>query len=96
MCVYIYMHVRTYVCVCVCVCARLSLSLSTPCSVARSVSMCTCGLHLMCTRWLRDVREGAGPGTVVVLVGNKLDLAEHDPSSRQVVHLVLRFCVPTI
>lgn len=35
-------------------------------------------------RWLRDVREGASEEVVVMLVGNKVDLAERDPSIRQV------------
>mmetsp|Transcript_74510 Transcript_74510/g.177409 ORF Transcript_74510/g.177409 Transcript_74510/m.177409 type:complete len:219 (+) Transcript_74510:50-706(+) len=37
-----------------------------------------------CARWLQEVKEGAGPGTVILLVGNKVDLAESESSSRQV------------
>merc|ERR1740117_2511659 len=37
-----------------------------------------------CTSWLEELRQGAGPDTVVMLVGNKVDLAEKDSSVRKV------------
>jgi len=37
-----------------------------------------------CEKWLEELRSSAGPEIVVVLVGNKVDLAEQDPSARQV------------
>mmetsp|Transcript_55046 Transcript_55046/g.98160 ORF Transcript_55046/g.98160 Transcript_55046/m.98160 type:complete len:230 (-) Transcript_55046:186-875(-) len=39
-----------------------------------------------CATWVQEVREGASPDAVIVLVGNKVDLVEQDPSSRQVYH----------
>lgn len=37
-----------------------------------------------CEKWLEELRQGAGPEIVIVLVGNKVDLAENDPSAREV------------
>jgi len=37
-----------------------------------------------CTKWMEDLRQNAEPGIVVMLVGNKVDLVEKDPSMRQV------------
>eukprot|EP00420_Gonyaulax_spinifera_P026186 CAMPEP_0197898022 /NCGR_PEP_ID=MMETSP1439-20131203/43033_1 /TAXON_ID=66791 /ORGANISM="Gonyaulax spinifera, Strain CCMP409" /LENGTH=213 /DNA_ID=CAMNT_0043518703 /DNA_START=42 /DNA_END=683 /DNA_ORIENTATION=+ len=37
-----------------------------------------------CAKWLEELRQGAGPEIVIVLVGNKVDLAEGDPSAREV------------
>mmetsp|Transcript_83295 Transcript_83295/g.130013 ORF Transcript_83295/g.130013 Transcript_83295/m.130013 type:complete len:217 (-) Transcript_83295:55-705(-) len=37
-----------------------------------------------CTAWLQELRQGAGDETVVILVGNKVDLAEKDSSARVV------------
>ncbi|OLQ02212.1 Ras-related protein YPTC6 [Symbiodinium microadriaticum] len=39
-----------------------------------------------CASWVQEVREGASPDAVIVLVGNKIDLVEQDPSLRQVYH----------
>lgn len=39
-----------------------------------------------CHKWVEEVREGATPDTVIMLVGNKVDLVEQDPSTRQVYH----------
>mmetsp|Transcript_47985 Transcript_47985/g.150194 ORF Transcript_47985/g.150194 Transcript_47985/m.150194 type:complete len:268 (-) Transcript_47985:7-810(-) len=39
-----------------------------------------------CAKWVEEVREGASQDTVIMLVGNKVDLAEQDPSTRQVYH----------
>ncbi|CAE8636765.1 unnamed protein product, partial [Polarella glacialis] len=39
-----------------------------------------------CSTWVTEVREGASPDAVIFLVGNKVDLVEQDPSSRQVYH----------
>ncbi|CAK9047680.1 unnamed protein product [Durusdinium trenchii] len=36
--------------------------------------------------WVSEVREGASPDATIVLVGNKIDLVEQDPSARQVYH----------
>lgn len=35
-------------------------------------------------KWLREVREGASQDVIIMLVGNKVDLTERDPSIRQV------------
>mmetsp|Transcript_19835 Transcript_19835/g.48081 ORF Transcript_19835/g.48081 Transcript_19835/m.48081 type:complete len:216 (-) Transcript_19835:784-1431(-) len=37
-----------------------------------------------CTKWLEDLRNNAEPDIVVMVVGNKVDLVEKDPSLRQV------------
>eukprot|EP00929_Paragymnodinium_shiwhaense_P000621 TRINITY_DN10086_c0_g2_i1.p1 TRINITY_DN10086_c0_g2~~TRINITY_DN10086_c0_g2_i1.p1 ORF type:complete len:222 (-),score=37.54 TRINITY_DN10086_c0_g2_i1:103-768(-) len=37
-----------------------------------------------CEKWIEEVREGALSSVVVMLVGNKVDLVERDPSARQV------------
>mmetsp|Transcript_69347 Transcript_69347/g.194443 ORF Transcript_69347/g.194443 Transcript_69347/m.194443 type:complete len:219 (+) Transcript_69347:110-766(+) len=37
-----------------------------------------------CAKWVQEVREGASPDAVVHLVGNKADLVDHDPSTREV------------
>lgn len=37
-----------------------------------------------CTKWVDEVRQGASPDAVIHLVGNKIDLVEKDPSTRQV------------
>eukprot|EP00444_Apocalathium_aciculiferum_P065124 CAMPEP_0183549896 /NCGR_PEP_ID=MMETSP0371-20130417/63851_1 /TAXON_ID=268820 /ORGANISM="Peridinium aciculiferum, Strain PAER-2" /LENGTH=206 /DNA_ID=CAMNT_0025753833 /DNA_START=76 /DNA_END=696 /DNA_ORIENTATION=- len=37
-----------------------------------------------CERWLEELRNGAGPEVVIMLVGNKFDLAEQDPATRKV------------
>lgn len=37
-----------------------------------------------CAKWLEELRLGAGPDIVVVLVGNKVDLAENNPACREV------------
>lgn len=37
-----------------------------------------------CARWLDELRQGAGQDVAVVLVGNKVDLAEDSPAARQV------------
>eukprot|EP00930_Biecheleria_cincta_P043984 TRINITY_DN30174_c0_g1_i1.p1 TRINITY_DN30174_c0_g1~~TRINITY_DN30174_c0_g1_i1.p1 ORF type:complete len:233 (-),score=49.03 TRINITY_DN30174_c0_g1_i1:172-843(-) len=39
-----------------------------------------------CATWVGDVREGASPDAVIMLIGNKVDLVEKDPSQRQVYH----------
>ncbi|CAJ1397470.1 unnamed protein product [Effrenium voratum] len=39
-----------------------------------------------CSLWVTEVREGAQPNAIIMLVGNKIDLVEQDPSSRQVYH----------
>merc|ERR1719189_3423440 len=39
-----------------------------------------------CSKWVEEVREGASSDTVIMLVGNKVDLVEQDPSARQVYH----------
>ena len=35
-------------------------------------------------KWVQDVRDLAEPNIVIMLVGNKLDIVEADPSKRQV------------
>lgn len=35
-------------------------------------------------KWIDEVKEHAEPDIVIMLVGNKLDLCEHDPKQRQV------------
>ena len=35
-------------------------------------------------KWIEEVREHAEPEIVIMLVGNKLDLAEQHPSERKV------------
>ncbi|CAD7931081.1 unnamed protein product [Amoebophrya sp. A25] len=37
-----------------------------------------------CTRWMEELRSNAEPDIVIMLVGNKVDLVEKDPSCRQV------------
>eukprot|EP00927_Polykrikos_kofoidii_P056722 TRINITY_DN50800_c0_g1_i1.p2 TRINITY_DN50800_c0_g1~~TRINITY_DN50800_c0_g1_i1.p2 ORF type:complete len:216 (+),score=39.34 TRINITY_DN50800_c0_g1_i1:156-803(+) len=37
-----------------------------------------------CSRWLQELRTGAGQDVTVVLVGNKVDLPEANPSVRQI------------
>merc|ERR1719253_1485327 len=37
-----------------------------------------------CTKWMDELRQNAEPDIVIMLVGNKVDLAEKDPQSRQV------------
>lgn len=37
-----------------------------------------------CLKWMEELRQNAEPDIVIVLVGNKVDLAEKDPSARQV------------
>ncbi|CAE7381468.1 YPTC6 [Symbiodinium sp. CCMP2592] len=39
-----------------------------------------------CASWVQEVREGASQDAVIMLVGNKIDLVEQDPSLRQVYH----------
>merc|ERR1712060_951049 len=39
-----------------------------------------------CLKWLEELRQNAEPNVVVMLVGNKVDLVEKDPSARQVLH----------
>lgn len=39
-----------------------------------------------CSNWVAEVREGALPDATIILVGNKIDLVEQDPSTRQVYH----------
>lgn len=39
-----------------------------------------------CARWMEELRQNAEPDIVIMLVGNKLDLVESDPSKRQVFH----------
>eukprot|EP00931_Biecheleriopsis_adriatica_P080067 TRINITY_DN53425_c0_g1_i1.p1 TRINITY_DN53425_c0_g1~~TRINITY_DN53425_c0_g1_i1.p1 ORF type:complete len:229 (-),score=53.49 TRINITY_DN53425_c0_g1_i1:76-762(-) len=39
-----------------------------------------------CATWVAEVREGASPDAIIMLVGNKVDLVEQDPSARQVYH----------
>merc|ERR1719198_1731733 len=35
-------------------------------------------------KWLEELRQNSEPDVVVMLVGNKVDLVEKDPSARQV------------
>merc|ERR1719253_2069307 len=37
-----------------------------------------------CLRWMEELRQNAEPDIVIMLVGNKLDLVEKDPTARQV------------
>lgn len=37
-----------------------------------------------CLKWLEELRQNADPNIIIMLVGNKLDLVEKDPSARQV------------
>merc|ERR1719189_1335280 len=37
-----------------------------------------------CAKWIQEVREGAAANVVIILAGNKADLVDADPSSRQV------------
>merc|ERR1719201_1424167 len=37
-----------------------------------------------CLKWLEELKQNAEPNIVIMLVGNKVDLAERDPSARQV------------
>jgi Rab family protein len=37
-----------------------------------------------CLKWMEELRQNAEPDIVIMLVGNKVDLAEKDPSVRQV------------
>jgi len=37
-----------------------------------------------CVKWMEELRQNAEPDIVIMLVGNKVDLAEKDPQSRQV------------
>jgi len=37
-----------------------------------------------CLKWLEELRQNAEPNIVIMLVGNKIDLVEKDPSARQV------------
>jgi len=37
-----------------------------------------------CLKWLEELRTNAEPNIVILLVGNKVDLVEKDPSARQV------------
>lgn len=37
-----------------------------------------------CAKWMEDLRTNAEPDVVILLVGNKEDLAEKDPAARQV------------
>ncbi|CAK0889737.1 unnamed protein product [Prorocentrum cordatum] len=37
-----------------------------------------------CAKWMEELRQNAEPDIVIMLVGNKFDLAEKNPSDRQV------------
>jgi len=37
-----------------------------------------------CLKWMEELRQNAEPDVVIMLVGNKVDLIEKDPGSRQV------------
>jgi len=37
-----------------------------------------------CVKWMEELRQNAEPDIVIMLVGNKVDLAEKDPQCRQV------------
>lgn len=37
-----------------------------------------------CLKWMEELRQNAEPDIVIMLVGNKVDLVEKDPSARQV------------
>ena len=36
------------------------------------------------TRWMQELKENAEPNVVIMLVGNKVDLAEKNPANRKV------------
>ncbi|CAE7757039.1 YPTC6 [Symbiodinium necroappetens] len=42
------------------------------------------GTFKSCTKWMEELRQSAEPDIVIMLVGNKVDLVEKDPSQRQV------------
>ncbi|CAK9044103.1 unnamed protein product [Durusdinium trenchii] len=42
------------------------------------------GTFKSCTKWMEELRQSAEPDIVIMLVGNKVDLVEKDPSLRQV------------
>ncbi|KAF4664489.1 hypothetical protein FOL47_005100 [Perkinsus chesapeaki] len=37
-----------------------------------------------CSKWMEELRQNAEPDIVILLVGNKIDLVDKDPSTRQV------------
>jgi len=37
-----------------------------------------------CMKWMEELRQNAEPDIVIMMVGNKVDLVEKDPSARQV------------
>eukprot|EP00930_Biecheleria_cincta_P069990 TRINITY_DN57657_c0_g1_i1.p1 TRINITY_DN57657_c0_g1~~TRINITY_DN57657_c0_g1_i1.p1 ORF type:complete len:211 (+),score=46.21 TRINITY_DN57657_c0_g1_i1:93-725(+) len=37
-----------------------------------------------CAKWMEELRQSAEPDVVIMLVGNKVDLADKDPAQRQV------------
>ncbi|CAE8632630.1 unnamed protein product, partial [Polarella glacialis] len=37
-----------------------------------------------CLKWLEELRQNAEPNIIIMLVGNKVDLVEKDPTARQV------------
>mmetsp|Transcript_48297 Transcript_48297/g.103568 ORF Transcript_48297/g.103568 Transcript_48297/m.103568 type:complete len:212 (-) Transcript_48297:84-719(-) len=37
-----------------------------------------------CQKWMEELRQNAEPDIVIMLVGNKVDIAEKEPSARQV------------
>ncbi len=37
-----------------------------------------------CSKWMEELRQNAEPDISIILVGNKIDLVEKDPSCRQV------------
>jgi len=37
-----------------------------------------------CLKWLEELRQNAEPNIIIMLVGNKVDLTEKDPTARQV------------
>merc|ERR1712196_218004 len=37
-----------------------------------------------CAKWMEELRQAAEPDIVIMLVGNKVDLADKDPAQRQV------------
>uniref|UniRef100_A0A7S1FIQ3 Uncharacterized protein n=1 Tax=Noctiluca scintillans TaxID=2966 RepID=A0A7S1FIQ3_NOCSC len=39
---------------------------------------------LNCGRWMEELRQNAEPDIVIMLVGNKVDIVERDPSKREV------------
>eukprot|EP00928_Gymnodinium_smaydae_P087502 TRINITY_DN71758_c0_g1_i1.p2 TRINITY_DN71758_c0_g1~~TRINITY_DN71758_c0_g1_i1.p2 ORF type:complete len:245 (+),score=59.21 TRINITY_DN71758_c0_g1_i1:89-736(+) len=42
------------------------------------------GTFQNCAKWMEELRQNAEPDIVIMLVGNKVDLVEKDPSARQV------------